>query len=252
MPIPIGIDLGTTNCCMAWIQAGRLAVFKDEHNRTTIPSLVAQTSSGEILVGWRARACRDPRYRHGFAKRALGTTQRYPLADRDVAAHTISGYVLKELKLRAEQVLGGEVAAIITVPAHFQEIHREETRRAAAEAELKVIDLLVEPIAAAVAYYQQREAGGGALADETILVFDLGGGTMDATVCVRRGTHIEVGARGRAYEGDKYLGGLDFDKALLGLAAEQLIGQGFTIETKFGVHTERQNGTPGAESRYRE
>ncbi len=231
MKKPIGIDLGTTNCCIAWMEDDCTHVYQDDAGRTTVPSIVAQTGSGEVLVGWRAKAAKKVACRHGFAKRALGSTQRFPWRDGDLSAWQISALILKELKRCAEQALGSEVAAVVTVPAHFQEIHREETRRAAQEAGLELIDLLQEPIAAAIAYYHEAERAEQSPAEEAIQVYDLGGGTMDATVCVRRGEHVEVGAQGRAYDGDKFLGGIDFDKALVSLAAEQLKKQGLPVST---------------------
>lgn len=229
----IGIDLGTTNCCIAWMNGSQVVVYQDELGRSTIPSIVAQTHDGEILVGWRAKNCENPLYRHGFSKRALGSSQKFPFKHGSVPAYEVSGMVLAELKRLAEQKLGGEVAAVITVPAHFLAMHREETRKAAEYAKLEVIELLQEPIAAALAYYNEAATRPSALIPqtETILVYDLGGGTMDATVCVRRGEHIEIGDHGKAYEGDKFLGGIDFDKALVAMAANQLEGQGLTAGT---------------------
>ncbi len=224
----IGIDLGTTNCCIAWVDGNEVVVYRDEQGQSTIPSIVAQNQAGDIMAGWRAKNCKDPLYRHGFAKRDLGSARDFQFKDKTVKAAGISAELLKELKARAEAALKCEVAAVITVPAHFQQTHREETRQAAQEAGLELLDLLPEPIAAAIAYYHDESARSSEIPpEETILVYDLGGGTMDATVCVRRGQQIEVGAFGRAYEGDKFLGGVDFDKALVGMAARQLKGQGF-------------------------
>ena len=229
MKTNIGIDLGTTNCCLAWMQGDRVNVYKDQLDRTTIPSIVAEDRNGDILVGWRGKVAEQPLNRHGFFKRAIGTNQKFRLKNGLVEARDLSAYLLKELKERAEAATGGPVAAVITVPAHFESIHISETERAAEQAGLEVLYILREPIAAALAYYHESRDAGEMRPEETILVYDLGGGTFDATVCVRQKGHISVGARGRAYEGDKFLGGYDFDKALVRLAAKMLEGQGFQI-----------------------
>jgi hypothetical protein len=229
MKIPIGIDLGTTNCCMAWTEGGRVAVYRDEQGRSTIPSIVAEESNGNILVGWRAKTCNQPLNRHGFFKRSIGTDQKYRLQNGYVTACELSAYILKDLRERAEKALHAEVAAVITVPAHFESIHINETQRAAQMAGLETLYILREPIAAALAYYDESRTKQEAAQDETILVYDFGGGTFDATVCVRNGSHVIVGAQGRAYDGDKFLGGFDFDKALVRSATRMLDAQGFKI-----------------------
>lgn len=226
MTRPIGIDLGTTNCCAAWIDGDAIHVLTDEANRVTMPSVLAETTDGKRLVGFGARNLESPpRFRHGFVKRHLGTDVSFPLGDGDHTAAEISAHYLRELKRRAESALGEEVAAVVTVPAHFEQIHLEETRVAARQAGLELIDLILEPVAAAVAWFHD-EAPAGARASGKVLVYDLGGGTFDVTVCSRLSReghqHVEVGANRRAFGGDKYLGGLDFDKALVGLARAQL------------------------------
>src|SRR5438876_3438104 len=110
MNVHIGIDLGTTNCCMAWLVGDQVVVYLDEHQHSTMPSIVAEDASGSILVGWRARACINPRFRHGFAKRALGMDQEFPFSSGPVNAAGISAYLLRELKTRAEGALQSEVA----------------------------------------------------------------------------------------------------------------------------------------------
>lgn len=221
----IGIDLGTTNCCMAWADNGAVTVYQSDLGHRTIPSIMAQDRDGHVTVGWDARVRREPLYRYGFAKRHLGQNQQYPMLAGPVRPYTISRYILEDLKRRAETALGDDVEAVITVPAHFHQNQKSETLLAAHDAGLTVIDLLAEPVAAAYAYYYAN--AGADRHHETILVFDLGGGTMDATVCVKDGERIQVAAARTAYAGDRYLGGLDFDKALVGLAAEQLVKQGF-------------------------
>jgi hypothetical protein len=222
----IGIDLGTTNCCVAWLDGETVVIYENELGHRTIPSIVAQERDGRLSVGWDAKLRQHPLYRFGFAKRALGSNQLYPMVSGPVHAYQISGEILKDLKRRAEEALGAEVDAVITIPAHFQHAQRLDTRRAAEHAGLEVIDLLTEPVAAAFAYY--RSALADAREKETVLVYDLGGGTMDATVCVKDGERIEVAAHRTAFEGNRYLGGLDFDKALVGMAAAQLSKQGLT------------------------
>jgi hypothetical protein len=136
------------------------------------------------------------------------------------------------MKERAEQALKSEVAAVVTVPAHFEEIHLQETRQAASEAGLELIELIREPCAAALAYYHSKSLEGDDRASSQILVYDLGGGTLDVSCCLRQGSHVEVGGNGRAYDGDKFFGGLEFDKALLQLAVEQLAKQGIRLDVK--------------------
>ena len=232
MTARIGIDLGTTNCVVAWVDPNTSMpqVLKDEAELPLLPSVLAQDRNGDILVGRRAKFLKEPLFRHAFVKREIGTTRRFPLKDGDYTAAEISAWFLRAMKKRAEQALKDEVAAVVTVPAHFEEIHLNETRQAAKEAGLELIDLIREPVAAALAYYSDASFRGEAGASSQILTFDLGGGTMDAALCLRQGSHIEVGAHGRAYDGDKFLGGLDFDKALLGLAVEQLARQDIRLD----------------------
>ncbi len=229
MKIPIGIDLGTTNCCMAWMEGGQVNIYHDEQDRSTIPSIIAEESNGNILVGWRAKTYNQPVNRHGFFKRSIGINHMFRLNDNPVTACELSAYLLKDLKERAERALRSEVAAVICVPAHFESVHINETQRAAQMAGLETLYILREPIAAALAYYDESRSKGNVKQEETILVYDFGGGTFDATVCVRTGSHVVVGAQGRAYDGDKFLGGFDFDKALVRYAMKKLAAQGFNV-----------------------
>lgn len=223
MKIPIGIDLGTTNCCLAYIKGGKAEVLEID-GRTTMPSVIAQEPDGSFLIGRRAKECASPLYRYGFVKRHMGRNVEYPFRDGPQTPTQISSRFLGRLKELAVDLLG-EVAAVITVPAHFQDTHLKQTRLAATEAGLEVLDIIREPVAAAIAYHREKYLGASG-AKTSILVYDLGGGTMDATLCIRAGDHIAVGANGEAYGGDQFLGGLDFDKKLVQLVEPSLRKQG--------------------------
>jgi len=222
MKQPIGIDLGTTNSCVAYLVNGELKLIElepdDQSRERLMPSVIAEQRGGSstLLVGAKARDAKKPLYRYGFVKRYLGTDVTFQFNGRVLNACEISGQYLKAMKERTEAALKHEVAAVITVPAHFETLHVDQTREAAALAELEVIDIIREPVAAALSWLRQPErASTDPRRLDEVLVFDLGGGTMDASVCTRSRNRIEVGAKGRAYAGDKFLGGYDFDRALL-------------------------------------
>jgi len=229
MTTPIGIDLGTTNSCVAYVQSdtGNPVIIPDSQGQPLLPSIFAQTSEGQFLVGYRAKNCKNPLFRHAFVKRSMGTNDEFPINDGVTkSAASISSEFLRELKNRAETKLGDSVAAVITVPAHFPQNAIEQTRSAAHEAGLGIIDIIREPVAAAMAYFHEK------LIDKSnakLLVYDLGGGTMDATVCIRQGSDIRVGAGGKAYDGNPTLGGVDFDKALVKLAIAEIKKQGVAV-----------------------
>jgi molecular chaperone DnaK (HSP70) len=220
----IGIDLGTTNSCVAVVEAGQARILTAPgSDERTMPSVIAQLVDGSIVVGEKAKAAQRPLYRHAFIKRFMASNVEFPFERGAKSPAEVSHYYLKELKERAEQALGGEVAAIVTVPAHFDSVSMNQTRLAASTAGLTLLgDLMREPVAAAVAYYDHQARQGRPQGDSTILVYDLGGGTMDATICIRRGDEIEVADGGRAYGGDPCLGGFDFDRALVGFAVNHL------------------------------
>jgi len=219
--VPIGIDLGTTNCCIAWLDGDEIKVYRDEAGLFTIPSIVAQTKDGTILAGWRARRVTDPVVRHGFAKRYLGTGHTFSLLEGEVPAWVISQHLLQHLKQCAEQAVGGPVAAVVAYPAHFSQVQIEESRRAAQGAGLELIDMLTEPVAAGIAFKHHKQLSESS-GEQLIEVFDMGGGTTDITLCLSSENRIEVTAGGRAFCGDNFLGGVDFDKALVSIAVEKL------------------------------
>lgn len=222
----IGIDLGTTNSCVAVLDEGRPRVLGDAYERLTMPSVLAETEDGSIVVGHEAVRCVRPRRRYAFVKRMMGKHNRFPVGGEPRSAAWISARYLEALKARAEAHLGGPVAAVITVPAHFETVHREHTREAARLAGLEVLELICEPVAAALTWFDRQGATGEVESHGKVLVYDLGGGTVDVSLCTRTGNHIQVGADGRAYEGDQYLGGFDFDRALARQVFDQIQAQG--------------------------
>ena len=224
-----GIDLGTTNSLVASVRSGEAATLPDEQGRHLLPSVVRYLEDGNVVVGHEARAAEaeDPLNTISSVKRLMGrgiadvvhTGARLPYEFIDVDSavpkiHTVAGDVsaievsaeiLKALRQRAEQTLGGELeGVVITVPAYFDDAQRQATRDAARLAGLKVLRLLNEPTAAAVAYGLDRSDGG------VIAVYDLGGGTFDVSILrLNRGV-FEVLATG----GDTALGGDDMDRAI--------------------------------------
>lgn len=204
----IGIDLGTTNSLVAVLRDGQPCTLKDGLGEDLIPSVVAVAEDGEILVG---RAAKDrlvthPQAGRAFFKRDMGTDASYHFGGRKWSPVECSAIVLRELKRIAEQALGTTVdSAVITVPAYFHDQQRQATVDAAAIAGLNVLRLLNEPTAAALAYGYRAES------DElnTLLIFDLGGGTFDVTVLESFDGVIEV----KASSGESRLGGEDYTDA---------------------------------------
>jgi len=231
-----GIDLGTTNSLVATVRSGRAEALTDEQGRHLLPSVVRYLEGGEVLVGDEAKAAAadDPLNTIASAKRLIGrgvdeiaglggrlpyelvagesAVPRIRTRRGEVSPVEVSAEVLRVLARRAEAALGGELAGVvITVPAYFDEPQRQATKDAARLAGLKVLRLLSEPTAAAVAYGLDQAAEG------LHAVYDLGGGTFDISILrLRRGV-FEVLASG----GDSALGGDDFDRAL----AQWIMGQ---------------------------
>jgi len=227
MTTPIGIDLGTTNCCVAYLDQGEVRVLEID-GRNTMPSIIAQEADGTFLIGSDATRCVEPTFRYGFVKRHMGVAQPFTFRDGPLSPVQISAKYLAKLKEHAQEALHGPVSAVITVPAHFGEIHVKETRNAAELAGLEVLDIIREPEAAAIAYHQECHPD-SAGSPTCVLVYDLGGGTMDATVCIRDGDDIRIGGDGAANAGDKFLGGFDFDKQILSLVMPSLHKQGVDL-----------------------
>src|SRR5947209_4377812 len=227
----IGIDLGTTNSCMAILEGGDPTVIENAEGARTTPSVVAFTQGGERLVGTVAKrqAVTKPENPEFSIKRFMGrkegevkeeekivpfTVVRGPNGDARVQAGgkeysppEISAMILQKLKTDAEAYLGDTVdSAVITVPAYFNDDQRQATKDAGRIAGLEVKRIINEPTAASLAYGLDKEES-----DHTILVFDLGGGTFDASVLAIGDGEFEV----KATAGDNHLGGDNFDKAIV-------------------------------------
>jgi molecular chaperone DnaK (HSP70) len=214
MTVRVGIDLGTTNSLIAVCREGRIDVLD------TVPSIVAETREGQLLVGAEAATCVDPRYRYSHFKRAMGSDTRFELsadAGGPTTAPHLSARVLRRLAETAAAALGvgvGALEVVITVPADFRDNARLATREAAVLAGLELLDLVVEPVAAAAAYSHERPLTKGS---EVFAVYDLGGGTFDACICERTAGRIAISAGGEATKGHQTLGGRDLDAAFVSL-----------------------------------
>ncbi len=154
MTARIGIDLGTTNCCVAYVDPNTNIprLLEVEPGQPFLSSVLAQTAQEETLVGWNAKIAKHPVYRYAFVKRAIGMDLQFPLAHGVQTATWISAQFLHALKACAERTLGTDVAAVVTVPAYFTAGQAQATRQAAEEAGLTLLTLVPEPIAAALAY----------------------------------------------------------------------------------------------------
>src|SRR5436309_770026 len=227
----IGIDLGTTNSCMAVLEGGEPTVIPNAEGGRTTPSVVAFAKDGQRLVGSPARRQQvtNPQNTVFSIKRFMGRKfdevseemkivpyevvkganddVRVRAADKEYAPPEISAMILQKLKADAEAYLGEPVAdAVITVPAYFNNAQREATKDAGKIAGLNVVRIINEPTAAALAYGLDKEDS-----DQTILVFDLGGGTFDVSILELGEGVFEV----KATNGDNHLGGDNFDKAIV-------------------------------------
>jgi len=201
----LGIDLGTTNSCMAVIEGGEPVVIPNAEGNRTTPSVVAFRKDGERLVGELAKrqAVMNPLRTISSVKRKMGTRERFDIDGRQYSPEEISAFILMKLKADAEAYLGDEVKkAVITVPAYFDDSQRTATKNAGEIAGLEVLRIINEPTAASLAYGLDKKA------DETILVYDLGGGTFDVSVLEVGDGVFEV----KATHGDTRLGGDDFDE----------------------------------------
>ena len=208
----IGIDLGTTNSCVATLEGGKATVIPNSEGSRTTPSVVAFTKDGDRLVGITAKrqAVTNPERTIMSVKREMGTDWKQTIGDDEFTPQEISAYVLQKLKADAEAYLGQEVTqAVITCPAYFSDAQRKATRDAGRIAGLEVLRIINEPTAAALAYGVDKDD------DQTILVYDLGGGTFDISILeiylVDGQPQIEV----KATSGDNRLGGDDFDEVVI-------------------------------------
>ncbi|MFM7127481.1 MAG: molecular chaperone DnaK [Actinomycetota bacterium] len=206
----VGIDLGTTNSVVAFLEAGDPAVVPNAEGSRTTPSVVAFSKSGEVLVGEVAKrqAITNPDRTFRSIKRHMGTTWRSEDIDgKQYSPQEISARTLMKLKRDAEAYLGDSVTqAVITVPAYFDDAQRTATKEAGQIAGLEVLRIINEPTAAALAYGLDKGSE-----DETVLVFDLGGGTFDVSVLEIGDGVFEV----KSTHGDTVLGGDDWDQRII-------------------------------------
>ncbi|MBW3640624.1 MAG: molecular chaperone DnaK, partial [Actinobacteria bacterium] len=205
----VGIDLGTTNSCVAVLEGGEPAVIANAEGSRTTPSIVAFAKNGEVLVGEVAKrqAVTNVGRTIRSVKRHMGTDWSQSLDGKDFTAQQISAFILQKLKRDAESYLGEPVTdAVITVPAYFSDHERQATKEAGEIAGLNVLRIVNEPTAAALAYGLDKGEK-----EQTILVFDLGGGTFDVSLLEIGDGVIEV----KATSGDNKLGGDDWDQRVV-------------------------------------
>lgn len=204
----IGIDLGTTNSCVAVMEGGEAVVIPNAEGSRTTPSVVGFKKDGERIIGETAKrqAITNPDRTIISIKRHMGTNHKVNIDGKEYTPQEISAMILQKLKADAEAYLGQPVTqAVITVPAYFNDSQRQATKDAGAIAGLEVLRIVNEPTAAALAYGLEKSE------DQTILVFDLGGGTFDVSILELGDGFFEV----KATSGDNHLGGDDFDQAIM-------------------------------------
>jgi molecular chaperone DnaK len=204
----IGIDLGTTNSCVAVMEGGEAVVIPNAEGNRTTPSVVGFKKDGEIIVGETAKrqAITNPDRTVISIKRHMGTNHKEVIEGKEYTPQQISAMILQKLKADAEAYLGSKVTqAVITVPAYFNDSQRQATKDAGKIAGLEVLRIVNEPTAAALAYGFEKEE------DQTILVYDLGGGTFDVSILELGDGFFEV----KATSGDNRLGGDDFDQVII-------------------------------------
>ena len=223
----IGIDLGTTNSCVAVMEGGEPVVIANAEGNRTTPSVVAFSKTGERMVGQVAKrqAVTNPDRTISSIKRQMGTNHKVTIDDKQYTPPEISAMILAKLKADAESYLGGPVTeAVITVPAYFSDSQRQATKDAGKIAGLEVKRIINEPTAAALAYGLDKEN------DQKIMVYDLGGGTFDVSVLEIGDGVIEV----LATAGDTHLGGDDFDECVM----QYMVGE-FKRENGIDLSTDR-------------
>src|ERR687898_290145 len=205
----VGIDLGTTNSVVAVLEGGEPTVIPNAEGARTTPSVVALSKTGEVLVGEVAKrqAVTNPDRTVRSVKRHMGEgSWRFRADSKEFSPQEISAFILQKLKRDAEAYLGDQVTqAVITVPAYFDDAQRQATKEAGEVAGLEVLRIINEPTAASLAYSLDKEN------DETILVFDLGGGTFDVSLLDIGEGVIEV----QSTSGDMHLGGDDWDQRVV-------------------------------------
>ena len=204
----VGIDLGTTNSVVAVLEGGEPTVIANAEGARTTPSVVAFSKSGEVLVGEVAKrqAVTNVDRTIRSVKRHMGTDWSVKIDDKSLTPQQVSAFVLQKLKRDAEAYLGETITdAVITVPAYFSDAQRQATKEAGEIAGLNVSRIVNEPTAAALAYGLDKGD------DQTILVFDLGGGTFDVSLLEIGEGVVEV----KATSGDNHLGGDDWDSRVV-------------------------------------
>ncbi len=210
----IGIDLGTTNSCVAVMEGGEPTVITNPEGARTTPSVVAFTKTGERLVGQVAKrqAITNPDRTISSIKRDMGTDRKVSIDDKNYSPQEISAMILQKLKADAEAYLGETISqAVITVPAYFSDAQRQATKDAGKIAGLEVLRIINEPTAAALAYGLEKDS------DQKIMVYDLGGGTFDVSILEIGDGVFEV----LATSGNNRLGGDDFDDKIMNYLADE-------------------------------
>ncbi len=210
----IGIDLGTTNSCVAVMEGGEPAIIANAEGARTTPSVVAFTKTGERMVGQVAKrqAITNPDRTISSIKREMGTNYKVNIDGKSMSPQEISAMILGKLKADAESYLGAPVTqAVITVPAYFTDSQRQATKDAGKIAGLEVLRIINEPTAAALAYGVDKEH------DQKIMVYDLGGGTFDVSILEIGDGVLEV----LATAGNNRLGGDDFDERVMNWMANE-------------------------------
>ena len=213
----IGIDLGTTNSCVAVMEGGEAVVIPNAEGMRTTPSVVAFSKDGERIVGEPAKrqAVTNPDRTISSIKREMGRDYKVTIDGKNYSPQEISAIILQKLKADAESYLGEKVTeAVITVPAYFTDAQRQATKDAGKIAGLEVKRIINEPTAAALAYGVDKDG-----AEEKILVFDLGGGTFDVSILEIADGTFEV----LATSGNNKLGGDDFDDVLVNYISEEFL-----------------------------
>lgn len=221
----IGIDLGTTNSCVAFMENGRSVVIPNTEGGRTTPSVVAFTKSGERLVGMAAKrqAVTNASRTFSSVKRDMGSDRRFTVDGKSYAPQEISAMILQKLKADAESYIGEPVTdAVITVPAYFSDAQRQATKDAGLIAGLNVLRIINEPTSAALAYGFDKGM------PCKIMVYDLGGGTFDVSILDINSDTIEV----LATAGNNHLGGDDFDQCVVGWLLEEFRKQHKTDVSK--------------------
>ena len=209
----IGIDLGTTNSCVAVIEGGEPVVIANAEGARTTPSVVAFSKTGERMVGQVAKrqAITNPDRTIASIKRQMGSDYHVKIDDKQYTPQEISAMILQKLKTDAESYLGDKVTeAVITVPAYFTDSQRQATKDAGRIAGLEVKRIINEPTAAALAYGIDKET------DQKVMVYDLGGGTFDVSI-IEMGDGVQEVL---ATAGNNHLGGDDFDQRVIDWLAD--------------------------------